>query len=87
MMKVPTEFPQGSRFWATFSGDEIVEFPDGTLYKLSDCGETLNSINALPRTGAAPISEQSFQICAADARAFAASQKTRIYGGVNPIES
>ena len=68
-MKVPTTFPEGCIFVASFDGDEYVRFPDGTVYKLADSGEELLPRSDLPRKGA-PIAEAAFLICASDLRAF-----------------
>jgi hypothetical protein len=68
-MKVPDKFPEGCKFWASFSGDEFAEFPDGKFFKLADDGESLESWPDLPK-GCAPISEGNFLNCAKEARAF-----------------
>lgn len=72
-MKVPDSFPPGCLFVASFSGDEYVQFPDGSVFKLADSGDELKPRDALPRSGAAPMSESAFLSCAAGSRAFAKS--------------
>ena len=59
-MKVPSKFPEGTKFWASFSGDEFVELPDGKVFRASDSGE-LEPRTRLPFSGCAPISEAVFR--------------------------
>jgi hypothetical protein len=74
-MKIPDKFPEGCRFWASFSGDEYVEFPDDRIFKLDDSGESIQEVRALPRSGAAPMSEASFLNCAEGCREFNLSKR------------
>ena len=59
-MKVPDKFPPGCEFFASFSGDDFVRFPDGKVFVLDDSGETMRPRDGLPMSGAAPISEANF---------------------------
>lgn len=70
-MEVPTKFQDGCSFWASFSGDEYVKFPNGSIFRLADEGNVLKLVRDLPATGAAPISETAFLSVATSARAFA----------------
>lgn len=70
-MELPVKFPEGCRFFASFSGDEFVEFPDGKVFKLADSGDTLEPRARLPFDGCAPISESAFINCAKGCREFA----------------
>ena len=71
-MRLPESSPEGCAFWASFSGDEFVEFPDGTIFKLDDSGESLSARTALPFSGCAPIAESNFLNCARTCRDYAA---------------
>ena len=75
-MKVPDSFPDGCEFFASFSGDEFVLFPDSTIFRLADNGEDLEPHSELPQR-VAPMSEKAFLVCASDCRAFAASRSLR----------
>lgn len=70
-MKFPDKFPEGCEFFASFSGDEFVRFPDGGIFKASDDGASLVAVKSLPARGA-PMTESAFVACAAKSRAFAA---------------
>jgi hypothetical protein len=74
-MKIPDRFPSGCLFAATFSGDEYVKFPDGSVFKASDDGESLLSVGAFPDRAAAPMDEESFLSTAAKSRAFFAQKR------------
>ena len=75
-MKVPESFPAGCEFFASFSGDEFVIFPDGRMFRLADNGEDLEPHSELPQR-VAPMSERAFLVCASDCRAFAARRGRR----------
>lgn len=77
-MKVPEKFPEGSRFWASFSGDEFVVFPSGEVWKLEESGAELRKIVALPRSGCAPIEEAAFRSAAASSREFSEAAKAAL---------
>ena len=68
-MKVPDKFPAGCKFWASFSGDDFVSFPDGKLFKLSDDGDSLEPWPSLP-SACAPVGEGNFLNSARESRAF-----------------
>jgi hypothetical protein len=72
-MKVPSSFPPGCEFVASFSGDEFVAFPDGKIFKLADSGDELVAVSSLPARGA-PMSEAAFLSCAEGCRKFAAEK-------------
>jgi hypothetical protein len=65
-MKVPSSFPPGCKFVASFSGDDWVKFPDGRVFKLDDASGELLERDALPRSGA-PSDEAYFLRAAAAA--------------------
>lgn len=71
MIRIPDKFPPGCSFVANFSGDDFVRFPDGTVFKMSDDGESLIPRSDLPRSGA-PTSEEIFLAAAASCRKWAA---------------
>lgn len=73
-MRIPESFPPGCRFFATFSGDEIVEFPDGKFFKVSDDGASMRESGGLPMSGAAPITKEVFLNSVKSSQEFAAKK-------------
>lgn len=57
-MEVPSKFPPGCKFWASFFGDEFVVFPDGSVACAADDGGSLVPRKVLPSLSPlAPISK------------------------------
>ncbi len=79
-MKLPDKFPSGCSFWANFSGDDFVEFPDGKVFRLNDDGETLDPVPSRPARGA-PSSEAALLNAARVCREFRSGGKVTL--GVN----
>ena len=75
--RVPEKFPKDCRFWASFSGDEYVEYPGRKIFKLSDDGYVMLPRDRLPMSGCAPIAEATFLNCAATCRAFEEKRRFR----------
>ncbi len=76
-MKVPDKFPPGCKFFGNPSGDDFVEFPDGSCFKLSDDGESLLPRPSIPRGAFAGGSAESFLAYAKGCRDLAASHAAR----------
>jgi len=66
-MKVPASFPAGCSFFADFSGDDWVRFPDGKVFKLDDSTGELLERPSLPRE--ATSSDEAYFLRAAAAAA------------------
>ena len=83
-MKIPDKFPPGCTFVANFSGDDFVEFPDGSVFRLNDDGETLDKVPSLPPRGG-PSSEGVLRNAARVCREFRSGGKVTF--GANLADS
>ena len=71
---LPESFPPGCEFWASFDGEDFVEYPDGAVLELSEDGKLLLDCARLPMRTLAPMSESAFLGSAESCRAFEASK-------------